>query len=194
MKTNSSSGFGLVETLLVLTMFGVAGMLLMSVLVQNNNIASTQSVKVSQGLSLNDSISQVNSLIRSSAFIALGYPVDSPEYSSDQETLVLGLPSLDLNDQVIPNVYDYAVFTKDSSNPEHFKKMVFPNAISSRRSENTTLIYALSLIKFDYIDSAGSATSPNLAAKVKFIINVSEKAGVEEEESSRSGEVNLRND
>lgn len=194
MKINYNLGFGMVEMVVVLAIFGIAGTILISVLVQNNNIASTQSVKVSQGLSLNDSISQINSLIRSAAFIALNYPAETPEYVSGQDTLILALPSLDSNGQVISSTYDYAVVTRDSSNPEHFKKIVFPSAVSSRKSEDVTLIQTLSLIKFNYIDSAGLATTPNLAAKVEFIINVSEKAGSEEEESSRSGEVNLRND
>lgn len=187
-------GFSLVEMVLALAITCVAGVLLVSILIQNNNIFYQQSTKVSQGLNLNDALSELNKSVRSASFIVEKYPISSPTYFSGPETLILAYPSLDSNKKVISSTYDYVVFSKDAQISSILRKQVFPDLASSRKAENKVLLTNLSYLAFSYKDNLDETVNPPLAKKVEFAVKVAEKAGMSTEESSRSGEINLRND
>lgn len=187
-------GFTLPEILIAITISALAGVLLISFLVQNNGLFMNENAKVSQGLSLNDASSQITNAVKSASSIATQYPQSSPQFFTGAETLILALPSIDSQSQIIENVYDYYVVTKDPQNPNILRKYLFPSAGQSQRSsENQVLATNLSSLKFLYLDESGSTVSPSQAAKVNFSINLTTSTGINSNSASASGEVNLKN-
>lgn len=190
----SKKGFSLVEMLITLAIAGVAGAILMMIMIQTNNTFFQQSAKVSQGVGLNDTFSRINQAVRSASFIAEKYPLDAPIYFSGSETLVLAYSSLDANNKPISGIYDYLIISKDAQNPAILREQFFPNPASTRKAENRVLLTNLSFLRFSYLGSNSELMNPVLAKKVEFAVKVTEKTGLSAEETSRSGEINLRND
>jgi prepilin-type N-terminal cleavage/methylation domain-containing protein len=189
----NNRGFSLMEVLIVTLIASVVGVLLVSFVFQSNGLFYQQSSKVSQGIATNDVIDEVRETALNSSAIASSYPVVSPQYTSGTSTLILELPSVDNAGNMIGNTHDYVVFTKDSQSPKIFRKLVFPNAQSARKSENMVLSTRLSLLNFYYLDETDKVVSPTLATQINLVINQSEKAGSFNQQSSASATVNLRN-
>lgn len=185
-------GFTLIEVLVAAATASVAGILLITVLVQNNGLVYDQSAKVSQSLNLNDAASNINDLVKNASAIAATNLIGSPTYTTNSSTLVLSLPSLDASGNIISDTFDYAVITKDT-NPQVLKKIVFKSPSSTRRVENIVLAGKLDSVVFSYLDDNGNTVSPTAATKVNYTINLKQKIGVGNEQSSASGEINLRN-
>lgn len=193
LQTTNQLGFTLVESLIGITLASIVGVLLISTLTQNSNLFSNQNANINQGISLNQSSSQINDLVRSASSVATNNPIGSPLYTSGNEVLVLALPSINSSGDVIDNTYDYAVITKDTTNPKLLKEIIFPYALSTRKAKNQILSTKLSSLSFQYYNDSGATVAPNLATKINFVINQSEKAGNSDVGSSVSGQASLRN-
>lgn len=180
--------------LITLAIAGVAGAILVMIMLQTNNTFFQQSAKVSQGVNLNEAFSLINQAIRTAAFVAEKYTLDTATYVSGPEVLVLAYPSLDGNSKPISGTYDYLVISRDPQNPAILREQLFPNPASTRKSVNRVLVTSLAFLHFSYLGSNNELINPVLAKKVEFAIKVVEKTGLSAEETSRSGEINLRND
>ncbi len=189
------SGFSLIELLVVVTVSGVVGILMLAIFSQNNGLFVAQTAKISQGLNLNDVTSEIRETIRSASFVSSSYTSGSNTYTSGTDTLVLATPSLDNQGFVIAQTYDFMVIEKDSQNPKVLKKLVFPNAISSRENQNMVLAIKLSKIIFLYYDNDLNPVIPSQASRIEFTINLEESLGLKKMQiSSASAQVSLRND
>lgn len=187
-------GFSLIEILVAGTVASIAGALLISTLVQSSGVFSEQSAKISQGLISNDITTSVRESIKQASGVAVSYPeTGTALYSSGTETLILKVPAVDSQGNPIENITDYIVIAKDMQDPTILRRLYFKDPISFHKEENMVLTTKLSSVSFSYLDGQGNSVSPSSAAKVRFIINTSEKAGYSQTESSDSGEVNLRN-
>ena len=189
----SQVGFSLVELVIVIILAGIAGTILVSIFVQNNGVFYTQTAKVNQGLSLNNTSTEIQEVLRAANGIASNNPIGSPQYSTNSTTLVLTLASIDSLGNVIEGKYDYIIITRDAQKAYILKKIVFPDPSSSRKGENLVLATKLSQIEFKYLDNSGNPVSPLSASKVNYIINLSEKASYGTENASASSVINLRN-
>ncbi len=185
-------GFTLIEVLVAAATASVAGVLLITVLVQNNGLVYDQSAKVSQSLNLNDTTSQINDLVKNASAIVTTNLIGSPTYTTNAATLVLSLPSLDASGNIISDTFDYAVITKDSD-PQILKKIIFKAPASTRKVENKVLASKLDAVSFLYLDDNGNTVSPTAATKINYTINLKQRIGVGNEQSSTSGQINLRN-
>ncbi|HLC88376.1 MAG TPA: hypothetical protein VJG66_04985 [Patescibacteria group bacterium] len=190
----NSRGWSLVEVLIVTTVAAVAGGLLINLMISSNRLFFDQSAHITQGLALNQTELELTELIKSSAGIAVQYPVSgTPQYTSNSNTLVIKLPSLSSAGDVIESVYDFAVVGPDNVNPAILRKQIFKDASSFRKTENKVLSTNLSNLTFNYLDSSNNATSPALAERIGFSIELATKSGFSEKMSSGSGTVNLKN-
>lgn len=192
-KSEHSIGFSLLEVVIAVAIAGVVGVLLVSLLVQNNGVYFNQTSKITQGINLNDGSSQIDNAIKSASSVAPNYPVLNPQYTSDANTLVLALPSIDSQSSVIDNTFDYIVISNDAQKPNILRKQVFPDPSSTRKSESLVLSTTLSQITFLYYDSTGQIVAPSSATKVSYSINLTEKASFGNQSSNLSGQVNLKN-
>jgi prepilin-type N-terminal cleavage/methylation domain-containing protein len=189
----NNSGFTLAELIITVALASIAGALLIGFLVSNNGLFLQQSARINQNIALTNSITKINDLIRSSASVASGYPLVSPSYLSSGTQLVLAVSSIDPNGNVINTTYDYIVITADPAKSNILRELVFPNALSSRKSQNVVLSTTLSLLSFSYFDSNGNSVSPTVASKISFTVKEMQKSGYANEVSSASSQINLRN-
>lgn len=186
-------GFTLTEVLVAMAIAGIAGAILIALLVQNNGLFYTQSAKINQGVALNDSVTSISNDIRSSSAVVAGYPVSSPTTLSGTSSIVLQYPSLDSNGDVIDQTFDYLTITQDASNPQILREQVFPDAQSTRKSGNKVLATNLSDVNFSYFDNSGNTITPSAATKVGFSIILLNNIAGHPQQSSGSAVITLRN-
>lgn len=190
----NNKGLSLLEILVGLAIAGLGGALIMGIFISTNNIFVGQTIKVNQGLSLNQASLEISELIKSSAGVASQYPpTGGAQFATGSEVLVVKLPAVSQAGQNIDSVFDYAVITRDQANPKILKKYVYPDITSSRNSENKVLSTSLGILTFNYLDLSGNSTTAGQASRVNFIINLSETGGFKTQESSASSTINLKN-
>ena len=193
MKKLNEKGYTLFEVLIFAALAGVIGIVLSIVMVNSNQLFITQSNKINQGVGINSALSDINEAIRNAAFIATGYPVASPTYTTSASTLVLAIPSIDASGNIISSTYDYYVVTKDSANPKILRLLMFKDPSSSRSNNNKVLLTDLKVVQFTYLDKDSNSVSPNSAVKVNIVLNSQVDSGILSKQTSGSAQTRLRN-
>ncbi len=189
---NYSKGFTIFETVIVAGIAVIAGTLLVGILVNNTGVTNTEKSMVTQGLSTNDSVHEIDNYVRQAAAIVSGYPVVSPTYVTGLTTIVIKIPST--NQQgIISDVFDFVVITKDDSRGNLLKEYIFPDDLSTRKTADKVLTNILDSIEFTYLDKNESLVAPTSAEKVKIQINVLSKNGSANKSRSATIVTSLRN-
>lgn len=190
----SQVGVSILEILIGVTIIGVAGTILGGILTSSNSVFLDQTIQVNQGLSINNAAREITDLVKAANGAVAVYPTSgNPLYQSGESVLVLQLPAVSASGQVIDAVFDYAVVFKDSANSKILRMKVFPNVQSHRSAQDKVLSTSLKSIKFLYLNASNAQVSPSQAVRINFIINLSETVGFDENESSSSGTVNIKN-
>lgn len=191
-KLQNESGFTLLETVLASVVAVVVATLLMTILVNNNGLFYKQNAMVSEGLSLNDAVTKINQNIKQSISVAINYPETSPVYITGTETLVLKLSGLNGGD-ILNNVYDYLVISKDPTKQNVLRLQIFPDQESTRESANLVLTTILSAIQFSYLDKSGNTVNPVSATSIGLNLTVLSKTGSIGSNRSSTTITSLRN-
>lgn len=189
----SQAGITLAEIVITLAIAGVGGFLIVGLLTSTSNVFVDQTIQVNQGISSNQAELEITDLIKSSAGVVNQYPASgAPQFTTGAEVLVLKLPSVSANGQVIDSVFDYAVLSKDPGS-KILRKRVFANAQSTRNNEDKVLSTSLDSLRFVYLDVSNNPVSPAQSVRVSFTVDLSDSAGLSENENSVSSTVNLKN-
>jgi hypothetical protein len=190
----NSRGISLVELLIGVSVAGLVGVLLVSLLTQNSRIYTDQNAKINDGITINNSVAKIEETIKSAAAIANQYQHSGgPLYTTGSSTLVLTQPSINTSGAVIENTYDYLVLSADTQNSKILRLILYPNAQSTREAQNQVLATNMSKLEFRYFNSLGESVSPILATRIGYILNVNQTIATQSQTSSTSGTVNLRN-
>src|SRR5579872_5427522 len=147
MKKDHSSGFTLIELIIAISITVVAGSLLIVILGQNNNIFLQQESTINEGMSANNASLVISDAIKQAAAIAASSPTN-PVYTTNINTIVLQLPSIDGSGNIISNSFDYIVIAPDNSKPAILRYQVFPTSPSVRASANRVLLTNLASLRF----------------------------------------------
>lgn len=187
-----SRGFTLVEILIFMMLSVLTGTLLVGILINNSELVYKQSSRVSQGLEINDTLSNIKSYIRQASSVSSSYPQAPPAtYTSSQSQLILKFASLDANGDIIQTKFDYVVYLKDG---DKLKILVLPDPQSFRDLKDSILAKNVDSLIFDYYDQMGVSTTPSVAKRVKVSVVLKQKAGSKYEINVATAEAILRND
>lgn len=183
----------MVELLIVTSIIGVVGAILMNIMLFSNDIFVNQTIKVTQGLSLNQASLEITDSIKASAGIPNQYPpTGTAQYTTDANTLIIKIPAFNASGVVIDSVFDYIVIQADQDNPAILRKRIFPDNLSHRKSADKVLSTSLSDFVVNYLDSNDNPITPVQAARVKFAITLYESHGNQDNSSTVEGTVNLK--
>lgn len=133
---NDSAGFTLVETMFA-SVVGiiVLGMIMILYVGVNNSMA--------RGVALAEINSDARLVmdrivrdVRWSTQLETTRLIGGTLYVTGDNVLILKIPAIDTGGDAIANTYDYVVYTPDASDPERLRKIVDPDAASSRVSSD----------------------------------------------------------
>ena len=186
-------GLTLIEVLIAMGIATVVGALLVVVMVNSAGLFYTESSKVSQGLGINDALSKIRSSIRQSKSVADSFTSDGTTYTPSSYQIVLKIPSIDTQGNIISNFFDYVVVLKEQTKLLY---KLFPDAQSSRKSQDQILSTSLNTLDFRYLDSQNPPNDviPTSAVKVWIQLSLKQKSGQSFEIIVATSEANLRND
>ena len=136
LRTLNNKGFTIVETIFS-TFIGVVilGMVSILYVMANNNMT--------MGLALaeinSDSRLSMDRIIRDVRWgtqIVTNRTVSSTNYVTGDDELIIEIPSIDTNGDVIASTYDYVIYSLDPSDSTLLRKIVDPDVASNRGSLN----------------------------------------------------------
>ncbi len=185
-------GFTLLETVVASAVALIAGTFLVAILVSHNGVFYQQNSIVNEGLSSNDAMREIESNIRQGSSVAVGYPEGSPEIFSGAETLILKIPAQN-GAELIEDVYDFVVISKDPNQTKILKIELFPDPLSTRQPSSRVLTTLLESINFTYLDKNGSAVTPGASVSVSSNLTVLSKTGSIGTSRSTTSTTTLRN-
>lgn len=193
-KFQIANGFTLVEVLVSMGIATVVASLLVVIIANSAGLFYKQSAKVGQGVGVNDALSKFRETVKEANSIAAGYPKATPyTYTTSPTQIVLTIPAIDNLGNIISDVFDYYVFTKQE---DKLKFMVFPDIQSFRKSADWILSSNVKEVLFQYFNSQNppGEVAPTTATRVKMVITLRQKSGADFEQSIATSEASLRND
>lgn len=193
MYRKATSAFTLLEVILSVSITAVVGVLLVIILIQNNGLFISQRNIINQGLGINDAVRIVSTDAKGATGIAGQYPLTGPEYLASSNTLIMTIPAIDNSGNIIDSVIDYLIYTQDSLNPKVFRKLIFPDELSSRVVINEILLTNLKSFTVDYLDKNNNIVTPEQSEKINMTINVLTRSYPNDQESSLSSQIRFRN-
>lgn len=186
-------GLTLVEVLISFSIAAAVGGLLLITLVNSSGLFYKESSTVSIGLNTNDALAQVRQSIKESNRVVASYIADSNTYTSGPSQIVLQIPSLDSQNNIILGAFDYFVFFRDQTK---LRFKTFPDVLSSRRAQDQIFSTNVDSLVFEYLNQAYPPleVTPITATKVRITLKLKTRMGQTFETNTASAEANLRND
>lgn len=185
-------GFTLIELIVVIALGAIVILILVGILSNNTNFFYKETNIINEGLSITGVADMVNSYARQSSSVATVYPTLSPQYSTDQDTLILMIPSTS-DTGTISNTYDYIVIEQDADNNNVLRMRIFPDPLSIRNSENRVLTTFMQTIRYSYLNNAGVEVAPAQASQIDVSITVLSKMGSSQSSRTLTTRIFLRN-
>lgn len=186
-------GLTLIEILVAMGIASIAGVLLVVIMVNSAGVSTKESLKVQNGLNINDALAKVRSTIKQASSVAASYTYNSTTYTTGPTQLILKVPSIDNSNNIISDTFDYFVFLLDG---KVLRFKIFKDPASSRQLVDQVFSTNVSNLTFRYLNSANPSVEvlPTSAAKVQIILTLMQKAGVVVETQIATSEASLRND
>lgn len=187
-------GLTLLEVIIVMGISIVVGVLLVVITVNSLGLSYKESSKLSEGLSINETLSHIRQTIKESSGVSSSYTNSGIIYSSSATQIVFKIAAIDSSNNIISDTYDYFVYFQDL---DKLRFKTFPNALSSRKSSDRIFTNSLDNLSFQYLSSSNPPleVAPTAAVKVKITLKLKQKSGASNYETiTTTSEANLRND
>jgi prepilin-type N-terminal cleavage/methylation domain-containing protein len=143
-------GFTLIETIIAITIFAILCFALVNVYLKYYNAYHTQQAIISVAGSASTVANELQNATLQAKQVIISHTFSSGTYNSNQNTLVLQMPSIDSSGNILTDKYDYVVFYASGAN---FYRLVEIDGSSSRNAGLKKLSDTVSVIEFFYNDS-----------------------------------------
>ncbi len=110
MAKKNDKGFTLIEMMVVIFLGGLLLVVILSIYVWHNSVYNYQQALVKTSEAGRRSLTSMQTYVSQAYRVLATSTVNSTLYSSDSQTLVLQLPSVDNAGSVVPSKWDVAVF------------------------------------------------------------------------------------
>lgn len=192
-KLEKQSGLTLVEVLVAMGLAAVVGVLLLSVMINSTGLFYKESSKLQEGLNINDALGKIRESVNQSSGVVLSYANSGVTYTSGATQLVLKVPAIDSSGNIISDTFDYLVFFQDQTK---LRYKLFPDASSSRKSQDRIFSTSVDSLTFKYLDSQNppNEVTSTSATKIRTILSLKQKNGLATELNTATAEASLRND
>ena len=150
MDTKDQKGFGVFEIIIGLVVISTIFLVLMDSFLMHGRLfraGSTQSEMQYCKARIGEHFSKY---IRSANAVVSSATINAEDYVTDRDTLILSIPSINPQNDVIEGSYDYLVFYRGASKDEEFYYYLKPDAQSSRNAIEKQLCSCMGSIDFSY--------------------------------------------
>lgn len=151
-----SRGFTIIEITIVITLAALTLIIASTLFITEWQILGSETAKSelrSQNIAAQTEIARA---VEESFEIVNSKIINSGSYASDSDTIILKLPSVDSDQDVIPETFDYEVFERDAADPAKLISDTEINVQSSRPSGKRTVAGFVGTLNFRYNNNVWS--------------------------------------
>lgn len=189
METNkSNAGFITFEVLIVVGLMAVISIVLIEIFILHGRVFNITSSQTELQLETVFLGSEIGEQVRDASSILSSQTINSVPYTTDEDTLVLQIPSINSQGEVIPTVFDHTVIYLNGTNPNELHISTEANVASSRADTERVLSDLVNELDFRY-----NNTDLGLADYVTVEITLSQTFAGETRTSTFSERINLIN-
>lgn len=160
------SGFGLIEVIVVIAILGIISGVFIQSYLNSKKTFDIQKSKSALQTETRNSLDQVSKWIKLSNSVLSTLTINSKTYTTSDTTLILQVPSIDEDQDIIPNSYDYVIFKPNATYPDQLQQIIYPDSHSSRDQLDRTINQNLSTIEFKYYNSSDAEITQNFENSV----------------------------
>ena len=161
---------------------------LLAIFFAYSNVFDIQTTYIEINSNAAIAINKITKITRGANNIEVNKTINSTVYTTDEDTLVLALPSYDGDNDVIEDTYDYIAVFRNPSDLTQLKTDIQVDGSSSRPIGVQLVAENLDSIQFNY----NNTTLAN-ATKVEVILTESKQAGETTQSITIQNSVTLRN-
>lgn len=174
MKNRINMGFTILETVIAIGILGVVSLAILQIYISTQTTFYVQEARTSLQSDTRYSLDRINSWIKQSSSVISTYTAsDDTVYNTDENELILKVPSVDANSNVINNKFDYLVFFPDTTDSTLLQQITYPDATSSRDNNTKIISDHLSSVAFVYYNSSGNQIMTGYEDSVIIKTNIS---------------------
>lgn len=178
---SNQRGFTLTEMLLVIVLVGVAGSVVVDLFIGQNRIYKLETAELNITNDARTALDDIDNYVRPATRVLADYDT----YTTDAETLVLQIQSVNGANQLVAAAFDHVVFYLDGTN---LYREVFPHASSARVATVKKLASNVTGLVFSYNNA-----NFTLVTEVTTDLTLEEEAGMHNKSITISSESTLRN-
>lgn len=180
-KLLQKTGFTLIEVLVVVAIFAVCAVVLTSLFIGQNRIYKTETAELNVTSDARAALDDIDNFVRAATRTMDTYST----YTAGSQVLILQIQSINASNQLLPGVYDYAVYYLTGN--DLFRE-IFPDPSSARPAQLKKLASNVTGLVFTYnnLDLA-------LVTQVTTDLTIQENAGVQIRSITLSSKARLRN-
>lgn len=170
MKKN---GFGLIEAIITIGILAAISAVLIESYLKSQSTFDIQTSKATLQTATRNALDSINNWVKLSSSVISSYTNDSQSYTTNNTTLILEVPAIDANQNIISGIYDYVVFKPDATYPHELKEIVYPASESARTAKNRIVNQKLQTLGFIYYNSSNNEITQNYEETVKIKTTIS---------------------
>lgn len=145
-----SRGFSYIEVVVIIAIIAMLSIVLMDVFISHGELFNTTMANVDLQMQRARTLERLGSMTRVASSVQFSQTIDGVLYTTSDDTLVLGLPSIDATGAVIDNAFDYAALYLDAVHPNELRLVIGANAASSRTPVTQLLSDKVAGLTFQY--------------------------------------------
>jgi prepilin-type N-terminal cleavage/methylation domain-containing protein len=154
-------GFGLIEVLVTIAILGIISVVFIQSYLNSQKTFDVQKSKSALQTETRNSLDQIAKWVKLSTSVVSTLTVDNKTYTTSSEIIILKVLSVDDDQDVIADTYDYIVFQPNSIYSNQLDQMIYPDNNSSREQTSRTLDKNLSAIEFKYYNNSDAEITQN---------------------------------
>jgi len=152
-----SQGFTIIEIIVVIAVISLLSIVTIDLYIKSHNMFTVHNSQSQLQIVTKASLDEISDNIKKSSSVLSTYTApDDTVYQTSNNTLILRIPSLDENQDVIENKFDYIIYEIDSVNLHYLEKIIYADALSIRKNTSTNINQKLDNLNFVYFDSTNA--------------------------------------
>ena len=164
-------GFTLVELVVVVALFSITAFLVANLFLGQNSLYQYYTAEIGTGRSERLALDRIVSITRQAESILSSRTFSGTTYTTDSQTLILRLKTVNPSNDFVPATFDYIVWYRDAGNPRKLVETIEADSQSRLLSTARVLADNITGLSFTYDNASVSLArevTVSLAANESF--------------------------
>ncbi|OGY23638.1 MAG: hypothetical protein A2Y57_03960 [Candidatus Woykebacteria bacterium RBG_13_40_7b] len=146
----SQKGITLIEVVIAAGLIGFLGIILGDILINHQSLFNEENLNMEIISENKRVLKDISNSVRNASDVLVSYTIGADTYQTNDQSLVLKIPSVDNNGNTIFGSYDHIVFFIDALNSHKLIKKTLVATGSSRQNSEISQTLSLSDLKFEF--------------------------------------------